>query len=70
VRPKIRVIRSKENKLSNRFYPYANLTTAILSLDDDITMLTADELEFGFKVGLGGVVWGCGLLLLGPRVLF
>ena len=60
VRPKIQVVRSKENKLSNRFYPYTNLTTAVLSLDDDINMLTIDELEFGFKVGL--VFRGCGLL--------
>ena len=50
VKPQIEVVRSKENKLSNRFYPYSNLTTAVLSLDDDITMLTVDELEFGFKV--------------------
>ncbi len=68
VRQKIEVIRSKENKLSNRFYPYANLTTAVFSMDDDITMLTVDELEFAYKVqkecGLIGVWsnWGCGLI--------
>ena len=50
IKQPIQVIRSRENKLSNRFYPYDNLTSAVLSLDDDITMLTADEMEFGFKV--------------------
>ena len=54
IKQPIQVIRSRENKLSNRFYPYDNLTTAILSLDDDITMLTVDELEFGFKVSERG----------------
>ena len=34
-----------------RFYPYEEITTeAILSLDDDINMLTSDELEFGYQV--------------------
>ena len=37
--------------LSFRFYPYDEITTeAILSLDDDINMLTSDELEFGYQV--------------------
>ena len=51
-----------------RFYPYNEITTAaVLSVDDDITMLTADELEFGYKVciegwlgvGAGVGVWVC-----------
>ena len=52
IKQPIEVVRSRENRLSNRFYPYANLTSAVFSLDDDITMLTADELEFGYKVGI------------------
>jgi glucuronyl/N-acetylglucosaminyl transferase EXT2 len=50
IKQKIQVVRSKENKLSNRFYPYHEIKTAcVLAVDDDITMLTADELEFGYK---------------------
>jgi len=34
-----------------RFYPYDEIETeAILALDDDILMLTVDELEFGYEV--------------------
>jgi len=34
-----------------RFYPYNEVETeAILAIDDDILMLTPDELEFGFQV--------------------
>lgn len=45
------LIRTKENKLSNRFYPYDEIETeAVLNIDDDIVMLTPDELEFGFEV--------------------
>jgi len=37
--------------MSNRFYPYDEIETeAVLSLDDDIVMLTTDEMEFGFEV--------------------
>lgn len=44
-------MRSKENKLSNRFFPYQEIETeAVLSIDDDISMLTEDELDFGFEV--------------------
>ncbi|XP_046616513.1 exostosin-2 [Neodiprion virginianus] len=47
----LKVIQTKANKLSNRFYPYDEIETeAMLSIDDDIVMLTADELEFGFEV--------------------
>lgn len=47
----MKVIRTKANKLSNRFYPYEDIETeAILTIDDDIVMLTADELDFGYEV--------------------
>ena len=48
----LKVVQTRANKLSNRFYPYDEIETeAILSLDDDILMLTTDELEFGYEVG-------------------
>lgn len=44
----LKVIQTRANKLSNRFYPYDEIETeAILTIDDDIVMLTADELDFG-----------------------
>ncbi|CAG9769155.1 unnamed protein product [Ceutorhynchus assimilis] len=47
----INVIKTKANKLSNRFYPYKEIETeAVLHIDDDIVMLTADEVEFAFEV--------------------
>ena len=47
----MKVIRTSANKLSNRFYPYNEIETeAILHIDDDIVMLTADEVEFGYEV--------------------
>ncbi|KAJ6637227.1 Exostosin-2 [Pseudolycoriella hygida] len=47
----LKIIRTKANKLSNRFYPYEEIETeAILTIDDDIVMLTADELDFGYEV--------------------
>lgn len=47
----MKVIQTKFNKLSNRFYPYPEIETeAVLTIDDDITMLTPDELDFGFEV--------------------
>lgn len=46
----LKVVQTQANKLSNRFYPYDEIETeAILAIDDDIVMLTADELEFGFE---------------------
>lgn len=74
IKQPIQVIRSRENKLSNRFYPYDNLTSAVLSLDDDITMLTPDELEFGFKVSPEGTKTSaehspCQFFLLAMKVL-
>lgn len=42
---------SKHNRLSNRFYPYHEIETdCVLTMDDDLTMITPDELEFGYKV--------------------
>lgn len=47
----LKIVQTKANKLSNRFFPYKEIETeAILSLDDDILMLTLDEIEFGFQV--------------------
>ncbi|KFM64862.1 Exostosin-2, partial [Stegodyphus mimosarum] len=47
----LKVVQTKENRLSNRFYPYDEIETeAVLAIDDDIVMLTADELEFGYEV--------------------
>lgn len=47
----LKVIQTKANKLSYRFYPYDEIETeAILTIDDDIVMLTADELDFGYEV--------------------
>lgn len=47
----LKVIQTTANKLSNRFYPYQDIETeAVLAIDDDILMLTSDELEFGFEV--------------------
>lgn len=47
----LKLIQTKANKLSNRFYPYPDIETeAVLTIDDDITMLTSDELDFGFEV--------------------
>ena len=47
----LKVIQTNENLLSNRFYPYDEIETeAILSIDDDILMLTEDEVEFAFEV--------------------
>lgn len=34
-----------------RFFPYEEIKTeAVLSIDDDIIMLTTDEIEFGYQV--------------------
>ena len=45
------VIRSKHNRLSNRFYPYNEIETdCVLTIDDDITMVTPDELDFAYRV--------------------
>ncbi|XP_023321307.1 exostosin-2 [Eurytemora carolleeae] len=47
----LKVIQTSANLLSNRFYPYPEIDTeCVLSLDDDITMLSADELEFGYQI--------------------
>ncbi|CAG5134351.1 unnamed protein product, partial [Candidula unifasciata] len=47
----IKIIQTKYNRLSNRFFPYDEIETeCILALDDDIVMLTPDEVEFGYEV--------------------
>lgn len=47
----LQVIQTSQNRLSNRFYPHPEIETeCVLSLDDDITMLTTDEIEFGYQV--------------------
>ncbi len=44
-------MRTRSNRLTNRFFPFDEIETeAVLSMDDDIVMLTADELEFGYQV--------------------
>lgn len=49
----LKVVQTTANKLSNRFFPYREIETeAVLSLDDDILMLTLDEIEFGFQVNV------------------
>ena len=46
----LKVIQTSANKLSNRFYPYQEIETeCVLSIDDDISMLTTDEFEFGYQ---------------------
>ena len=41
------------NLITFRFFPYNEIETeAIFSLDDDIVMLTADEIQFAFEVSL------------------
>ncbi|XP_048767289.2 exostosin-2-like [Ostrea edulis] len=47
----LKIIQTQKNKLSNRFFPYHEIQTeCILAIDDDINMLTADEVEFGYQV--------------------
>ncbi|KAM9302316.1 exostosin-2 [Gastrophryne carolinensis] len=51
IRVPLKVVRTHENKLSNRFFPYDEIETeAVLAIDDDIIMLTSDELQFGYEV--------------------
>ncbi|KAL1506409.1 hypothetical protein ABEB36_005779 [Hypothenemus hampei] len=51
IQKSINVIKTKANKLSNRFYPYKEIETeAVLHIDDDIVMLTSDEVEFAYEV--------------------
>ena len=47
----ITIIRTSANLLTNRFHPFPEIQTeAVLSMDDDIVMLTSDELEFAYQV--------------------
>ncbi|NP_001120887.1 exostosin-2 [Xenopus tropicalis] len=51
IRVPLKVVKTTENKLSNRFFPYSEIETeAVLAIDDDIIMLTSDELQFGYEV--------------------
>ncbi|KAG8438370.1 hypothetical protein GDO86_008885 [Hymenochirus boettgeri] len=51
IRVPLKVVKTAENKLSNRFFPYDEIETeAVLAIDDDIIMLTSDELQFGYEV--------------------
>jgi glucuronyl/N-acetylglucosaminyl transferase EXT2 len=51
IRQPLIVIRSSVNKLTNRFLSYPEIKTdAILCIDDDITMVTSEEIQFGFEV--------------------
>jgi hypothetical protein len=51
-----------------RFYPYPEIeTAAVLSLDDDIVMMSGDEIEFGYKVIY--IVGGITLLIIIQVVL-
>jgi glucuronyl/N-acetylglucosaminyl transferase EXT2 len=51
LRVPIDVIVTIENRLSNRFYPFKEIDSdCVLSIDDDITMLNGDELEFGYQI--------------------
>eukprot|EP00111_Clytia_hemisphaerica_P000401 TCONS_00001106-protein len=52
--PKLRkpwsMVRTKTNRLTNRFYPFEEMETeAVMAIDDDILMLTVDEIEFGYQ---------------------
>uniref|UniRef100_A0A1A9WW32 Exostosin-2 n=1 Tax=Glossina brevipalpis TaxID=37001 RepID=A0A1A9WW32_9MUSC len=47
----IKIVHARDNRLSNRFFPYKEIETeAILTIDDDINMLTADEVDFGYLI--------------------
>ena len=47
----ITIIQTSANVLTNRFHPFSEIQTeAVLSMDDDIVMLTSDELEFAYQV--------------------
>lgn len=47
----VTIMRSLRNSLNNRFTPFAEIVTeAVLTMDDDLDMLTSDELEFGFHI--------------------
>ncbi|UXI22252.1 hypothetical protein NH340_JMT08195 [Sarcoptes scabiei] len=46
----LQVIRMRKNLLNNRFLPFDSIETeAIFSIDDDITMLNHDEIEFAYQ---------------------
>jgi len=44
------LVKMKTNRLTNRFYPFKEIETeAVMAIDDDILMLTVDEIEFAFQ---------------------
>lgn len=44
------LIQTKTNRLTNRFYPFKEIETeAVMAIDDDILMLTTDEIEFAYQ---------------------
>lgn len=53
----VKIVKANGNKMSNRFVPYDEIETeAIFSVDDDIVMLTVDEIEFGYEVNIAGLL--------------
>uniref|UniRef100_A0A915PJB3 Exostosin GT47 domain-containing protein n=1 Tax=Setaria digitata TaxID=48799 RepID=A0A915PJB3_9BILA len=49
----IHIIHMDQNLLSNRFIMFSEITTeAVFSLDEDITALNVDEIEFGYQTWL------------------
>ena len=45
-----KLIKMKTNSLTNRFYPFKYIETeAVMAIDDDILMLTPDEIEFAYQ---------------------
>ena len=46
-----KLVKMKTNSLTNRFYPFDEHieTEAVMAIDDDILMLTPDEIEFAFQ---------------------
>ena len=60
----INVSKIENDFILHRFYPYPEIQTAcILAVDDDITMITADELEFGYKVASSSNKFSCAIVL-------
>ncbi|KHN87940.1 Exostosin-2 [Toxocara canis] len=46
----IKILQMRKNRLSNRFIAFSEITTeAVFSLDDDISTLTVDEIQFAYQ---------------------
>ena len=53
-----------------RFFPYHEIQTeCILAIDDDINMLTSDELEFGFQVLMNVTSLNSNILVDAPKII-